>query len=114
MPYAFVQTNKGAERVWQRSRVRGTTPVKLKEYDVFLIENGDRVKIGKVGQLLKTFEQRTPGRTYVNKRWQSPRWYSALEDEHLGATRQIYCETRKEAAERLEYQFNRRNERVAS
>lgn len=103
MQFEFVQTNKGTEKVWKRRRLRRTDDVRLKEYAVFTEINGVRTCIGKVGQLLTTFEQRTPGRQYVNRRWQSPRWYWAAGDEHLASFRQVYSETRKEATERLVY-----------
>jgi hypothetical protein len=97
MQVEFVQTNFNSEQKWRRKP--SADVLKLAHYDVFIEVDGRRVCIGGVKRELATFEQRTPGRVYVNKRWESPRWYPYV----LGHTgrRPFYCETRKEAAERL-------------
>lgn len=66
----------------------------LRVYDVY---HGD-THIGTVGLDMATFEQRTPGRMWVNKRWCSPRWFSITPDEHWGRP---YHETRKAALNAL-------------
>jgi len=74
---------------------RRTIERRLKAYDVIL----DGVMIGRVFEAMATFERKTRGRTYVNSRWRSPRWYQ----EQLGqmTSFRTYFETRKQAAEAL-------------
>jgi len=45
---------------------------KLKSYDVI---GPDGQHLGIIAEEMMTFEQRTPGRMYVNSRWESPRWF---------------------------------------
>lgn len=67
----------------------------LKAYDVIR----DGVVVGIVCERMETFEQKTPGRTYVNSRWSTPRWFSKLLGE--GYHRMSGCNTRKQATEYL-------------
>ncbi|AXQ68813.1 hypothetical protein HOU00_gp312 [Caulobacter phage CcrPW] len=49
---------------------------RLNAYDII----HDGVVIGTVRERLVTFENRSPGKMYVNYRWQNPRWFA----ERLG------------------------------
>lgn len=109
IPIQFVQTNKGEERQHKKWR-RGTIHItKLKEYDVFATIDGERVKVGRVFQDLATFERKTPGRTYVNARWSSPRWYAQLPSAYV---RGSYFESRREATEGLMKAWEQEHQRV--
>lgn len=55
---------------------RGKTIIVGQEFDVYLLGTF----IGKVRRSMATRERRTPGRTYVNARWQSPAWQRARPD----------------------------------
>lgn len=83
-----------------RTGKRRRREVTLLRYDVML---GD-TRIGEVGRRMATFEQRTPGRVYVNNRWTSPRWFYEMPD--LRYIRADY-ETRKQALENLIEEYNR-------
>jgi hypothetical protein len=66
----------------------------LKEYEIVV----DGVVVATVCQRMETFEQRTPGRMYVNRRWETPRWFVDVPGErtrYRGGD-----ETRKYAVER--------------
>lgn len=74
---------------------RGGRETKLKSYDVFAFGG----HVGIVALEMATLERSTPGRTYVDARWQSPRWFF-----YVGLNRgrrSIECTTRKEAVNRL-------------
>lgn len=87
------------EREVQTGRYGSRRTVKLKAYDVFA-PDGDL--IGVVYQDMHTFERRTPGRVYVNSRWQSPRWFQYLGTDRYGyGHRRLDHETRKWALEDL-------------
>lgn len=98
LEFEFVQTNKGEEEVWPRqARPWGPKQRKLMHYDVFAVVDGARVKIGGVEQHLATHERKSRGRTYVNSRWQSPRWYWRSGDDWQVSHR-MWKETRGQAA----------------
>lgn len=67
----LVQTKEGRE-VTYRGHIRGQKiTVKVdREWDVFL----DDEKIGSIRYHMLTRERKTPGRMYVNSRWESPGW----------------------------------------
>lgn len=69
-----------------------TRDVLLKTYNVTDAEGN---LIGRVSLDMATFEQRTPGRMYVNSRWQSPRWFYSVGDRFSRS--RIFYGTRKEA-----------------
>lgn len=75
---------------------------KLKSYEV---RGPDDTPLGVVAEELATFEQRTPGRVYVNYRWQSPRWYFYQNADRTGRCK-YPRETRKAAIEDLLYRVN--------
>lgn len=64
----------------------------VKAYDVV---SDDGSIIGTVAQEMATFERRTPGRRYVNARWQSPRWFYYVAGQ-VWRSRMAYT-TRKDA-----------------
>lgn len=82
-----------------RTGKRRSREVLLLRYDVML---GDK-RLGEVGRRMTTFEQKTPGRMYVNRRWTSPRWFFEMPD--LRYIRAVF-DTRKEALESLLWQYN--------
>lgn len=86
------------EREVQVGRYSRRRTVKLKAYEVYA---PDGALIGVVYQDMQTFERKTPGRTYVNSRWQSPRWFQHLGDDRYGSGRRVDHETRKWALEDL-------------
>lgn len=104
----FVQTNKGSEQVWQKRRRWGgeMRTVLFKDYDVFAQVDGERVKLGRVYQSLATFERKTRGRTYVNSRWSSPRWFYEV-DRPVTRQYMFHRETKKSAAESLAESWTR-------
>lgn len=67
-----IETGDGPVKYGRRKR----TVRKLNAYDIIL----DGVVIGTVRERLVTMESRSPGRMYVNYRWESPRWFA----ERLG------------------------------
>lgn len=79
---------------------------KLMRYRAFV---GDR-EIGYVEKAMQTFENRTPGRVWVNYRWESPRWKVHLDGESYSRS---YYETRKAGVEALVWWFNARVDREA-
>lgn len=82
----------------------------LKDYNVLA---PDGSIIGVVMLKMQTFEQKTPGRVYVNSRWESPRWFRALGDSPYGGGRYwSYFETRKQAVEALLHDYNEAKEAV--
>jgi len=97
----FVQTNKGSERVFQRSKLRKTPVVRLKDYDVFVQLGFVRVRLGRVFQSMATMERKTPGRMYVDARWESPRWYYEADGDHFRNVYSSPLETRREATQGL-------------
>lgn len=103
MELEFIQTNKGDEREWQRNK--SSRVVRFKDYDVFATLGGQRIKLGRVYQRLATMEQRTPGKRYVNRRWESPRWFYAVEGGDNRYSHRLTHETRQEAARRLREHF---------
>jgi hypothetical protein len=78
---------------------------KLKSYDV-LAPNGTH--LGIVAEEMTTFEHTTPGRMYVNRRWESPRWYFWQgADRWNSQKRGVWRETRRAVVEDLLYRVNR-------
>lgn len=73
-----------------RTGKRRRRDVTLLRYRVL---HGDK-EIGEVGRRMATFEQRTPGRMYVNSRWTAPRWYYEQPDHRYV---RAHYETRKAA-----------------
>lgn len=72
---------------------RKRTERKLNAYDIVL----DGVVIGTVRERLVTMESRSPGRMYVNYRWNSPRWFAERLGQHAryrggGETRKMEVE----------------------
>lgn len=65
---------------------------------VFRVEMGGEV-IGRVSYEMITRERRTPGRTYVNARWESPGWVYRPGPETFA--RRFECFSRKDGAQRL-------------
>lgn len=74
MAVEFRKIETGDEPVRYGRRTKTTR--KLNAYDII----HDDVVIGTVRERLVTMENQTPGRMYVNYRWQSPRWFA----ERLG------------------------------
>ena len=59
----------------------------------------DGTPIGGVARQMITRERRTPGRRYVNARWQSPGWtYSKRSGRYAGG---FQCSGRRDGVERL-------------
>jgi hypothetical protein len=98
--YRARETDARPVRYGRRRRVER----KLKAYDVIL----DGIIIGSVCERMVTFESRTPGRVYVNYRWESPRWFA----EQLGENSRYRggSETRKGAVEGLLFQLYRQKD----
>lgn len=67
---------------------RDRKEVTLPAYDVYL----DGVPIGSVARAKVTREQRTPGRRYVNARWQGVAWRISGIDA-LSRSREVYSRT---------------------
>lgn len=67
--------------------------VRLATYRVML----DGQEIGRVRRAMLTRERRTPGRRYVDARWQSPGWLY----EESGRARGWECASRRDGIEQL-------------
>ena len=100
--FTFIEVPELSETATFGRRHRQTRT--LKGYKVLI---GD-LELGTVQERLTTFEQRTPGRRYVNYRWESPRWYyepaARFERPKMAQrwrTRGCYYETRQQAAESM-------------
>lgn len=65
--------------------------IRMKRYHVLL----DGVVIGEVYQDRTTFERKTPGRVYVNARWENVRWHARRSP--VGRSYYTYYETRLDA-----------------
>lgn len=74
--------------------VKSTKGTELVGYDIML----DGVLVGRVMRVMMTREQRTPGKRYVNRRWQSPGWTFTLGSSFSGGWEQS---TRGEAIGRV-------------
>lgn len=87
MNVEFRKIETGGDPVRYGRRKR--TERKLNAYDIVL----DGVVIGTVRERLVTMESRSPGRMYVNYRWNSVRWFA----ERLGQNARFRggSETRK-------------------
>lgn len=70
--------------------------VSLNSYNVI---GPDNSLVGVVRLDMATFETRSKGRTYVNSRWRSPRWFYRVGTGY-GRSRSFY-DTRKQAVEAL-------------
>lgn len=79
----------------------GRQRTKLKTFKAYVGE----APIGTVELTMVTFEQRTPGRMYVNRRWQSPRWQAQL-PIGVGRYSRSHYETKALALESLVWSYN--------
>lgn len=75
--------------------------------------------IGSIAYVMLTRELRTPGRMYVNARWESPGWKYAAKvynsaREGLGFARGIEAYSRADAVKRLLWEWRRRKEAEAN
>lgn len=107
-PYGDVElvlTDDGASNIFTRgTRFGKKVEVRMKKYDVLLLGQ----KIGSVYQDTATFERKTPGRTYVNRRWRNVRWFFDMVDDpayrlKYSPRRSSECETRRQAIEGMVY-----------
>ncbi len=100
--FTFAEVPERAHSATWGKRRRQTRT--LKGYRVSI----DGLELGEVYERLTTFEQRTPGRRWVNSRWESPRWYYENAG-HEGRprtsggfrSRGCHYETRQQAAESM-------------
>lgn len=93
-PVTYTLSQRDGERTVKHGRRRPKTTT-LKSYDVI---NAEGHIIGQVMHEMATFERKTRGRTYVNSRWQSPRWFYQPAGEWR---RSIEYTSRKQAIEAL-------------
>lgn len=94
--FAFSELRDLAEEVTFGRRKKQTRV--LKAYEVSDANSG--AKIGVVFEKLTSFESRTPGRRWVNYRWESPRWYYSKTGNPKEFSR-WYFDTRIQASEAL-------------
>ncbi len=95
----LVQTKLGREIEHRGKRGNKRTITVNREWDVYL----DDVKIGSIVYRLMTREQRTPGRRYVNSRWESPGWEAIT----VGSWRGLERSSKKDAIEYLVWRHER-------
>ncbi|HEX8321603.1 hypothetical protein [Longimicrobium sp.] len=81
-----------------RDAVHKREPIKLPRYQVRL----DGETIGTVERALLTRERRTPGRRYVNSRWESPGWRYART-----GSRSLECTSRRSGVVEVLHDFGR-------
>lgn len=92
--FTFVERAEMAHSATWGRRKRQTRV--LKGYSVSI----GGTSLGTVQERLTSFESRTPGRRWVNYRWESPRWfYNTLAKP--GISYRTYYETRQQAAEAM-------------
>ncbi|WNM68257.1 hypothetical protein SEA_JDAWG_49 [Microbacterium phage JDawG] len=92
----LVQTHAGREVEYSGRRSYDKKMITVgKAWDVLL---GDEV-IGTIEYRMFTREDRTPGRMYVNSRWESPGWGYTEGARHTG--RQWEARSKKDALERI-------------
>jgi hypothetical protein len=74
----LVQTAEGTPKEYSGPRSFGEkkTIIIDRKYEV---RRGDEV-LGYIEYKMATREQRTPGKMYVNRRWQSPAWFDRAND----------------------------------
>lgn len=88
--YELVLVNEG-EQILYRGRRRGT-PRNIRVDRVWEVRDGERV-VGSITYDLITREQRTPGKMYVNSRWQSPGWRWNMGPRKWGYRSEAYSQT---------------------
>jgi hypothetical protein len=65
---------------------------------VYTVALDDGTVVGTVAYEMQTFERRTAGKTYVNSRWRSPRWFFYPTGVHR---RSFECSSKKQAVDAL-------------